>query len=362
MNFKKWSISFLALFLSAVLIMGTATAVVDPFFHYHKPLSFLQYEINYERYQNDGIVKHFDYDTLITGNSMSENFKASECDALFSATTVKAAFSGASPKEIDMNNRAAVKANPELKRIIMNLDWGNFVKDKDYMSYEDDDYHDYLYNENPFDDVKYLFNKNIFGDVLRTISYTLSGQKTTTMDDYAFWDDDPDTVYGWDAICAQYEPNWYHDEVADFGEEQYEVLFGNLTQNIISLANENPQIDFYLFMPPYSMFFWAKMYNVRELEFQFDAQQAAIELLLECENIHLFSFIDEFDLAQDYSRYKDYIHYDADVNSRMLECMANGDHQLTKDNYNQYLDRCREFYLNYDYEGLLDKIYSGSAA
>ncbi len=358
MNFKKWGISFLSVFLAAILLAGAATVVIDPFFHYHKPLPFLQYRIYYQRYQNDGIVKHFDYDTLITGNSMSENFKASECDALFGAHSVKAPFSGASPKELDSNNRAAVKADPELKRIIMNLDWSNFIKDKDYMSYDDDDYPDFLYNANPFDDVKYLLNKNIFSDTFGTIAYTLSGGKTTTMDEYSFWHDDPKTVYGWDSICAQYEPNWYHDEKPFFDAEKYEILRGNLEQNVISLVRENPQIDFYLFLPPYSMFFWAKMYNVRELELQFDAQRSAIEMLLEFGNVHLFSFVDEFELAQDYSRYKDYIHYDADVNSWMLECMAKGEHQLTQDNYLSYLDRCRAFYLNFDYEGLLDKIYN----
>lgn len=358
MNFKKWGISFLALFLAAAALMSAATAVIDPFFHYHKPLSPLQYEIYYQRYQNDGIVKHFDYDTVISGNSMSENFRASECDALFGANTVKVPFSGASPKELDMNNRTAVSSNPELKRIIMNLDWGNFIKDKDYMSYDDDDYPDFLYNSNPLDDVKYLLNKNIFGDALRVIKYTLSGGKTTTMDEYSFWHDDPETVYGWDAICASYEPNWYHDEEQFLTADKLKILRGNIQQNIIDIVKENPQTDFYLFMPPYSMFFWAKMYNVRELSLQLDAQQAVIEMLLEYDNVHLFSFVDEFELAQDYDRYKDYIHYDADVNSWMLECMAKGEHQLTKENYRDYLARCREFYLNFDYEALLDRIYS----
>jgi len=357
-NFKKWGISFLTLFLAAAILMGAATAIIDPFFHYHKPLEPLQYEIFYQRYQNDGIVKHFDYDTVITGNSMSENFRASECDALFGANTVKVPFSGASPKELDMNSRTAVSYNPKLKRIFMNLDWSNFIKDKDYMSYDDGDYPDFLYNSNPFDDVKYLLNKNIFGDALRVIKYTLSGGRTTTMDEYSFWHDDPDTVYGWDAICASYEPNWYHDEEQFLTPDKLEILRGNIRQNVIDIVKENPQIDFYLFMPTYSMFFWAKMYNVRELSLQFDAQQAVIEMLLEYDNVRLFSFIDEFELAQDYDRYKDYIHYDADVNSWMLECMAKGEHELTKDNYIQYLDRCRDFYLNYDYEWLLDKIYS----
>ena len=358
MSYKKWGISFLALFLAACLLMGTAVAVIDPFFHYHKPLPFLQYEIGNQRYQNDGIEKHFDYDTMIVGNSMSENFKASECDALFGAKTVKVPLSGASPKELDMNIRTAVKFNPELKRVFMNLDWSNFIKDKDYMSYDDDDYPDYLYNSNPFDDVKYLLNKNIFGDALRMISYTLSGGRTTTMDEYSFWHNDPETVYGWDSICASYEPNWFHDEEQFFTEDRREILRANLEQNVIAVARENPQIDFYFFMPPYSMFFWAKMYNVRELGLQLDAQRAAIEMLLEYDNIHLFSFVDEFALAQDYSRYKDYIHYDADVNSWMLECMSKGEHRLTKNNYQQYLNHCSDFYLSFDYEALLDRIYS----
>ena len=56
----------LSVLLALMILMGAVTALIDPFFHYHKPLPFLQYEIYYQRYQNDGIVRHFDYDTLIT--------------------------------------------------------------------------------------------------------------------------------------------------------------------------------------------------------------------------------------------------------------------------------------------------------
>lgn len=63
---KKWGITLLV--LVGVCLAGIAglTAVVDPFFHYHKPLECLSYPLNNERYQNDGIVKHFDYDAVIT--------------------------------------------------------------------------------------------------------------------------------------------------------------------------------------------------------------------------------------------------------------------------------------------------------
>ena len=95
MSFKKWVVCFVSLFAAALVLLGSVTVVIDPFFHYHAPLPFLQYDIFYQRYQNDGIIKHFDYDAVITGNSLCENFKSSELDALFGTHSVKVPFSGA---------------------------------------------------------------------------------------------------------------------------------------------------------------------------------------------------------------------------------------------------------------------------
>lgn len=50
-------------------------------YHYHAPLEDFAYLLdrNNERYQNYGILSHFSYDTIITGTSLTENFKSSEC-------------------------------------------------------------------------------------------------------------------------------------------------------------------------------------------------------------------------------------------------------------------------------------------
>ena len=80
MESKKGSVSLRAFVLAILFLIGSVTAWVDPFFHYHAPQDRLQYPINNQRYQNNGIVRHFSYDALITGTSMTENFMASECD------------------------------------------------------------------------------------------------------------------------------------------------------------------------------------------------------------------------------------------------------------------------------------------
>ena len=57
--------------LVCVVLCCTLVVTVDPFFHFHKPVSSLSYPLVNERYQNDGIARHFDYDAVITGTSMT---------------------------------------------------------------------------------------------------------------------------------------------------------------------------------------------------------------------------------------------------------------------------------------------------
>lgn len=60
MNFKKWIYIFAAEIFIGVFVLASISIIVDPFFHYHKPLPGLFYVLNNERYQNDGILKNFD--------------------------------------------------------------------------------------------------------------------------------------------------------------------------------------------------------------------------------------------------------------------------------------------------------------
>ena len=68
-KYKRWLGLTLGLTAAGLVFFGGLTAVVDPFFHFHKPLSGLAYPIDSERYQNDGISRHFTYDAVITGTS-----------------------------------------------------------------------------------------------------------------------------------------------------------------------------------------------------------------------------------------------------------------------------------------------------
>ena len=90
MKSKSWLAGWFILVTVILGMVGTWVYKIDPFFHFHKPYTDVYYyNLNNQRSQNDGICKHFDYDALITGTSLTENFKTSEFDKIFGVNSVK---------------------------------------------------------------------------------------------------------------------------------------------------------------------------------------------------------------------------------------------------------------------------------
>lgn len=349
---KTWSIKLLVLVAVMLGMTGMLTIVIDPYFHYHAPLDGLEYPIHNERYQNNGIVRHFTYDAIITGTSMTQNFKTSEFDHIFDVHSIKVPFSGGSYKEINNNLRQAVKANTDIRIILRGLDYGALLEEKDTMRYEN--YPLYLYDNLLFNDVEYIWNKTILlKDTYTVISYTRDGNKTTTFDEYNNWMSR--CTFGKKAVDAAYDRPGKSEEMLHMTNADYKLLYANLKQNIIELAEKNRQIEFYLFFTPYSIYYWDSLNQSGELEKQLEAEKKAIEILLDYENIHLFSFHDDFAMICDLNHYKDMLHYGESVNSKMLLCMKKADHLLTKENYTDYYQRIYDFYTTYDYDALFEK-------
>lgn len=347
---RRWVILSLTLSMSILIILGGITIIIDPFFHYHAPLKLLQYPIENERYQNDGIVKHFEYDAVITGTSMTQNFKASEFDSIFGVNSIKVCFSGAGYKEINENLEQAIEANPDIRYILRGLDSDRLFKDKDWERF--DSYPIYLYDDKPWNDVYYFFNKEVLiNNTLNVISYTKSGRKTTDFDTYSNWTEGK--TFGPEAVLNTYtRKETISSKRIQANVEDVELMKENLQQNVIDLISNHPDITFYLFFTPYSIYYWDSLNQNGMIERQLALEKNAIELLLEYDNIRLFSFNDKFEIICDLNNYKDTMHYSELINSKILQWMFDGTGLLTKENYRDYCNNVEKFYINFDYEGL----------
>lgn len=346
---KKWLITTIGFTFFFLLLFGSITVIIDPYFHYHAPLSQLEYPITNERYQNDGIVKHFSYDAIITGTSMTQNFKASEMDELFHVTSIKVPFSGGGYKETNEILKQAVQANPNISCVVRGLDHALLIQDKDWMRFDADFYPNYLYDSFLPNDVNYILNKEILTTSISVLQYTKSGGKTTDFDTYGNWMSQ--VIFGKDAVNALYERP-VKTEMAEFTESDRQLVTGNVQQNVIELIKDNPDIKFYLFFPPYSIYMWDTWNQSGNLVRQLEAEKLEIELLLEYENVKLFSFFQNYEMICNLDNYKDHTHYSEDINSKILQWMSQGAYQLTKENYLDYCEDVRNFYCTYDYDSL----------
>lgn len=346
-----WSIGCLVLVLVLLLAAGAATALIDPYFHYHGPLPGLEYPLNNQRYQNDGIVRNFDYDALITGTSMTENFKSSEFDALFGVRSVKVSYSGGTLQELTATVEQALEHNEELKLVLFCIDEWMLFADKN-MILADGEYPTYLYDDNPFNDVSYLLNKEIlFGSTVGVLEYTRDGNKTTSFDDYSSW---PGIPVGREAALSQYTRPETVPDAKPLTPELSARMTEALGASLLKLAAQYPGTQFLCYFPPYSILNWDAHDRAGTLERQVDAFEEASRLLLEAENIRLYSFCGDFATITELDNYRDSVHHSQQINSLLLQRMTGEEYRLTKENYRDHWQQVREFYRGYDYDALFE--------
>lgn len=334
-----------------LVVIGGFNVYIDPFFHYHVPLEDFAYLLdrNNERYQNYGILTHFSYDTIITGTSLTENFKSSECDAIFGGTTVKVPLAGATYKEINEQLEKAFESDNEITTVIRSLDLNRSLTDKDAMM-ENYVFPTYMTNKNILDDVFYILNKDVTNLSLQVLQRTQNGEEMTTFDTYANWM--AETYFGKEYVLLKYDSNETTETEYVLTQEEVVKIKENINQNIIELVEAHPQTTFYLFIPPYSICYWHELVNKGELSWMLETEKILIEELLPYSNIKLYSFENDFETICNLDNYIDLIHYGDWINTHILQCLMQENYILTKENYMDYLNEMKEFLLSYDYKAL----------
>ena len=351
---RKALIAFLTVLLAGLIAVCAINVYVDPFFHYHKPYTDkFYYTLDNQRSQNDGILRHFDYDTVITGSSMTENFRTSELDELFGTNSVKVCFSGATYHEINDNLETALEAHPDLKMAVRGIDMSMIFEDKDDLRMDLGEYPDYLYDDNLFNDVSYLLNIDVLAKrSLPMILKSLKGEEggITSFDDYSNWM--ADYSFGIQAVCPEGVSSDPAGQTIAMTQEEAETVRASVRQNLTAVAKAHPDTTFYYFLTPYSVLWWHSLYMSGELEKYVEAQRILIEEVLECDNIRLFQLNTLTEITCDLNNYRDTLHYGIWVNDLILQYMKEDKCRLTEDNYEAYLNEVRDIYLNYDYASL----------
>ena len=244
---KEWVLIFLIVFIAGLCLAAFLVIWIDPLFHYHAPMTDqFFYILDHERSINDGITRHFQYTGMITGSSMTENFKTSEAEEWFGGSFIKVPSFNSGYREINEIIERAFRRNPSLNVVIRGVDLDFVLVDKDSLRYGESFFPTYLYDDQLLNDIKYVLNRDIL------FSWTcgmLSDSRRldyipgiTNFDDYAIWYQLHS--FGKKAVCPDGLENPVPGQAIHLTEEQEASVLASCRQNLTDLPDQYPDAIF----------------------------------------------------------------------------------------------------------------------
>ncbi|MBR5799077.1 MAG: hypothetical protein IKY23_03350 [Lachnospiraceae bacterium] len=366
---KKSVKGLLALFalsvLGMLLCVALLVAYVDPFFHYHKPLPGFPYQVDNQLSQNPGMARHMEYDSVLLGSSMTVNFNTRWFAELMDLNTLKLSYSAAYPKDQANIMEKVFGSGHEVKQVFLGIDVITYTGGVEETKYP---IPEYLYDDKPINDIYYLLNKDVLLNyILRPIA---DPEPTDLATMYASWW--TEEYYSEDWVLLNYvQPEIISEETNP--EDFTGRAKRNLETNICPFIEANPDTEFVIFFPPYSILFWNNVLRENHMKATIEEYRYIANHLNSYDNVELYFFPDREDIVLDLNNYADYSHYHPRFNRFMAECFVDGTGIVAKESgipadasqekekryekaqtIDAYLAHMEEVVEAFDFDGLLN--------
>lgn len=339
----------LTLILTAVILAFVAAVniAVDPLFQYHKPWFGLEPVITNERYQNAGVIKHFDFDNAILGTSLSENFKISEVNDTFGGNSVKLTMSGSSIYNMTYQLELMKKKEKKPKVIMCDMSQAFYEAPNDKLK---NPLPTFLYNNNPFDDGEYLWNFSILDDfsyqaVMLNVNNSLPDYNTVFVAEES-------KNSGKETALRHYARPKVSSESAD--TEEYVSLEKKNLALLTQYFEAMPDIEYVFFFAPVSMLYWDEQTRLNRVSTLKAAYLEACKTLTSYKNVkvHLWTDDEMLEMISNLDNYVDACHYNGEVSSEMLRRIKKNSGLISKDNFQKQVDILFHYIENFDFEKL----------
>ena len=324
--------------------------MADPFYQYHKPWFGMPVILDNAVYQTPGAARNLEYSDAIIGTSMTENFHTKWFDDELGWDTIKLSYSGARSDDLKAIFSIIFSTRGPVRHVFMDINdyqltspsWTAYVERPEY-----------LYDDNLFNDYQYIFNRDV---VIRSWERILDALQGI--------EDNIDTAYTWEdealfgrEITLNVARGVREALIQGSGDsqeaeplEQKLALCQENLDNILPFIEQNPDTEFIIFFPPYSMLYWEQMVLRGSLEDMLEIYRYAIQHFLEYENVSLYYFQTEEEIIIDLECYRDVCHHRPEYNRYIFDCIRQGENRITRENLDETLLEMYEFAKDYDYE------------
>lgn len=335
MNYKKLIIKFIAGTLAVLMLFALLTAVIDPFFHYHKPLFGLKAVLTDKEYQCIGTIRNFDYDALIVGSSVCENYNNHWFDEQFGCTSIKAVRSYGATADLCFFMDEAYK-NHDIKYVFYNLDPGSLSAEPE-LTFKSTGCPMYLYDRNPLNDFEYLLNKDV---IFEKIPYMFAKSYVGEYDEGNSYNWGQYKEFNTDMILGLYvrKHSVASPNPADCYDKECDANLTMLEERI----KAHPETEFYVFIPPYSCVWWDNIYRYGDTESYLHMFDTALNRLVGYDNVKLYYFMNDEEVVTNLSNYMDVLHFSPDINRYIVDELATEDRRVKEEDIDSIIDYSRD--------------------
>lgn len=346
--------------LPVVVVLFGILWLYDPLQLFHKPIFRETTFFGDMRLAARGIIRYYDFNSVILGTSMLENTSAKEAGEKLGGKWVNLSLWGSA-----YNERAVILEylfkHKKPQKIIYSLESFTINPIKDSSRF------DYLYDGNPLDDFKvYLNDRFILCALAWSEKKKCVGKKE--LEELLKWFDYEDVkqLFGGFENWLKYGKKGTIAMLKNIKDTPFVVKKDNfdlekqrsyIQTYVLDFVAENPKTKFYFIVPTYSRLsyrigsgdFDNKTFYNRALNLKWFVQE-----LEKYPNAKIYGF-DTLDYADDVANYKDFAHYNVDMNSLHLDSIRGEKHILDSNNIDSYLKVMEDKIKNYDLKPFIEK-------
>lgn len=343
------------IFVLALALMPGVYAVVrmDPYmFLGTQPKPYIY--IPNERFQIPGMARHEEYDTVILGTSMIENFSERYASERLKANVIRLPINASYVTEQKYVLDIALKYH-DIKTVLWAVDYRTVdIRHGDIYSKNNVVFPKYMYDENPINDWRYIINHNNFYFALKQYRMRKTGINPFN---YFITDREVLNTWNWKTFSRQLIINDYKDlyegrkSVYDkINNLPTELVKETIDKDLIGTIRKYPNTRFVLFFAPKSILWFKLLDQMGILEKKLEVLTYVVDEAVKLPNVEIYNFQNQFQLTENLDIYLDITHYNNTANQFMIDAIAEkklltNSESIRKDN-EELINRVRSEEIN----------------
>lgn len=337
-RYKKWVKRLILINAIVISFIIAFVFLVDPL-QYYRVSGYEPYFSTEQRYQNPGLAKNYDYNSVIVGTSMSENFIPSHFDSTFNVKTLKLAMSGATAKEQSHITQLAIKTG-KVENIFWEIHFDSLRGESQRLR-ANSTFPLHFYDEKILNELSYLFNITNLKHSITAIKADFNLiAKNNDLDMLNNWNEEHQDNFSRKVVIDDYQKSISNPPSWDPNEFNLKPLIDSFNVNILEVVRDNPTIEFHFYYPPYSILYyrWHDEIDSKIVDNMLEFKKIAFDKLNEYPNVKVSDFQHDQPTTSNLDNYRDLGHYSEEINDFMMNSMFKEDFLVTTENVDRNIN------------------------